>query len=171
EYYFRFGGPTPWTSGMAETVAAQALARASELTGNPFLAQAAARAARLAGRLVLHVSTGPWIRLYSFDSEIVLNAQLQAVLSLQDYAQLANDASAQATADALNASAKALFPRFDTGAWSLYSLGGPEAPLDYQRYVTTELRKLAARDPAWSDAAARFLAYLKQPPALTVSKQ
>ena len=171
EYYFHFGGPTPWTSGMAETVAAQALARASELTGNPFLAQAAARAARLAGRLVLHVSTGPWIRLYSFDSEIVLNAQLQAVLSLQDYAQLEGDASAQSLASALNASAKALLPRFDTGAWSLYSLSGPEAPFDYQRYVTLELRQLAARDPTWSAAAGRFVAYLRTPPALTVSRQ
>ena len=171
EYYFRFGGPTPWTSGMAEAVAAQALARASELTGNPFLAQAAARAARLAARLVLHVSTGPWIRLYSFDHEIVLNAQLQAVLSLQDYAQLESDASAQALANALNASAQALLPRFDTGAWSLYSLSGAEAPLDYQRYVTLELRQLAARDPTWSAAAARFVAYLRTPPALTVSRQ
>jgi hypothetical protein len=171
EYYFHFGGPTPWTSGMAEAVAAQALARAAELTGNPFLADAAARAAARAMRLVLHVSAGPWIRLYSFDREVVLNAQLQAVLSLQDYAAIANDASAQTAADALNASAKALFPRFDTGAWSLYSLRGSEAPLEYQRYVTLELRKLAARDPDWSDAAARFVGYLKEPPALTISQQ
>src|SRR5205085_2645062 len=85
--------------------------------------------ARLAGRLVLHLSAGPWIRLYSFDREVVLNAQLQAVLSLEDYAQLEDDAPAQALATALNASAQALLPRFDTGAWSLYSLGGPEAPL------------------------------------------
>jgi hypothetical protein len=170
QYYFRFGGPTPWTSGMAEAVAAQSLARAAVLTGNPFLTEAATRAARRAGRLVLRLSAGPWIRLYSFDREVVLNAQLQAVLSLQDYAQLAGDASARGLADALSASAQALLPRFDTGAWSLYSLGGSEAPLEYQRYVTLELRQLAARDKAWSEAAARFVRYLREPPALTVSK-
>src|SRR5207244_1935454 len=81
EYYFHFGGPTPWTSGMAEAVAAQALARAAELTDNPFLAAAAGRAGQRAARLVLHVSAGPWIRLYSFDREVVLNAPPQAVPS------------------------------------------------------------------------------------------
>ncbi len=171
EYYFRFGGPPRWTSGMAEAVAAQAFARAAALTDNPFLDAPAVRAARRAGRLVLHVSAGPWIRLYSFDREVVLNAQLQAVLSLQDYAKLEGDASAAKLASALAASAQALLPRFDTGAWSLYSLGGPEAPLEYERYVTDELRQLAARDRKWRDAATRFAAYLREPPALTVSKQ
>ncbi len=171
EYYFRFGGAAPWTSGMAQAVAAQALARTAALTSNPFLAEAATRAARIAARLVLHVSAGPWIRLYSFDREVVLNAQLQAVLSLRDYARLQGDVSAQTLADALGATAQALLPRFDTGAWSLYSLGGPEAPLEYERLVTTQLQKLAQSDPAWREAAARFASYLKQPPALTVSAQ
>ena len=38
------------------------------------------------GRLLTSVAAGPWIRLYSFQSLRVLNAQLQAVLSLQSYA-------------------------------------------------------------------------------------
>ena len=118
---------------------------------------------------LLTLSSGPWIRLYSFDGEVVLNAQLQTILSLQDYAALTGDQQAASLAEALDTSAKSLFARFDTGAWSLYSLGGLEAPLDYQRFVTTILQKLSDRDPSWAEAAARFKAYLKQAPTLAVA--
>ena len=42
--------------------------------------------------LLTSVAAGPWIRLYSFGSLVVLNAQLQAVVSLQSYAEVAEDA-------------------------------------------------------------------------------
>src|SRR5205807_7786064 len=62
-------------------------------------------------------------------------------------------------------------PRFDTGYWAVYSLGGGESPLDYHLYVVSLLNKLAQRnpaDPAWAKAAARFQLYTKQPPLLRV---
>src|SRR5436190_2120930 len=87
EYYFRFGsGRPPWVSGMAQAVAAQALARAGTRLGDPQLTAASQRVFKTVPSLTREVTTGPWIRLYSFSDVTVLNAQLQAILSLQDYA-------------------------------------------------------------------------------------
>src|ERR671937_906360 len=68
----------------------------------------------------------------------------------------------------MSVAAQALLPQFDTGYWSLYELGGHEAPLEYQQYVTQLLIKLARRthDPVWRAAAARFYAYIRQPPQI-----
>ena len=40
-------------------------------------------------RLTRAIDVGPWIRLYSFSRMVVLNAQLQASLSIADYGQIA----------------------------------------------------------------------------------
>jgi hypothetical protein len=172
EYYFPFGGGRPpWTSGMAQAVAAQSLSRAGALVGDVTLTQAAAKAfAAVPGPLVQQLAEGPWIKLYSFDRLVVLNAQLQAILSLDDYAAATNDPNASALAAAMTVAAQTLLPQFDTGSWSLYALGGAEAPLEYQRLVTQQLLKLAQRtqDPVWQSAASRFYAYTRQPPAIDV---
>ena len=165
EYYFAFGGGrAPWTSGMAQAVAAQALARG----GHVDEARLAFRA--VPDRLLVTVSGFPWIRLYAFSSLAVLNAHLQAVLSIGDYAQLSGDAEAAELAARMQAGAVALLAQFDTGAWSLYSLRGGEASLGYHSFVVSLLRRLAARtrEPVFVDAAARFALYLRQPPAITV---
>jgi hypothetical protein len=171
EYAFPYGaGRAPWASGLAQVVAAQAFARASVLLNDSSL-MTAARKAFLAvpGKLDLQVSTGPWIMLYGFDREVVLNAQLQAILSLDEYATTSGDTSAQQLADAMDTAAQAMFPRFDTGDWSLYELGGGYASRSYQDYVTTLLGKLAkqTKDPFWQQASARFVNYTYQPPQVT----
>ena len=124
EYYFAFGGGhPPWTSGMAQAQAAQGLARASSLLGDPCLVHVASRAWRaIPERLVRSTSFGPWIRLYSFDSLVVLNAQLQAAISLAAYATIAEDDEAAELAARMRAAAAAALPSFDTGFWSLYAL-------------------------------------------------
>jgi hypothetical protein len=170
EYWFPFGrGKAPWVSGMAQAVAAQALARAANLVDPTLLDSARAAYAAIPRGLVQQLPSGPWIRLYSFDKLVVLNAQLQAALSLAEYAELAVDPGAQQLADGLLATAAALLPRFDTGFWSYYSLDGDEATLDYHTYVVQLLTKLGERtgDPAWTDAAARFGDDLVTPPELT----
>jgi hypothetical protein len=171
EYEFAYGGgKPPWTSGMAQAVMAQAFARSAALTGNPAYTETARGAFRaIPGALVRQLPSGAWIRLYSFDSAAVLNAQLQSAISVGDYAAATGDADAAALASSLQASAEALLPRFDTGYWSLYSLGGGESPLEYHVYVVSLLKKLAQRnptDPAWAEAAARFQLYLTEPPVL-----
>jgi hypothetical protein len=170
EYAFRFGfGRPPWASGMAQAVAAQALARSGSMLQDAGLVAAAARAWASVPPLTQLLPSGPWIKLYGFNSEVVLNAQLQAILSLREYADATGDANATALADRMTATARALLPRFDTGDWSLYELGGFYAPRDYQLFVTQLLQKLAARtaDPFWIDAYARFRSYYYDPPQVT----
>jgi hypothetical protein len=169
EYYFSFGGGrAPWISGMAQAVAAQALARAAALLpddGPALMRQAAAAYRLIPHGLLTSVAAGPWIRLYSFNSTPVLNAQLQTVLSLQSYAVAAEDPTATALALRLQRSAAATLSKFDTGYWTYYSLPREPSPPDYQQYVIQLLKKLAPVDTRFADAAARFDAYQHQPPA------
>jgi hypothetical protein len=171
EYSFSVGrGAPPWASGLAQAVAAQALSRAGVLLGDGSLLAAAGRAyAAIPGKLDLELPSGPWIRLYGFDREIVLNAQLQAILSLAEYGQTAGDAAAQSLAQRMTAAARALLQRFDTGDWSRYELGGGYAKTSYQVFVTALLGRLAkqTQDPFWQDAAARFANYTYEPPEVT----
>ena len=166
EYSFVYGyGRPPWASGMAEALAAQALARAGALLADARRTAAAGRAYAAVPPLVFATPAGPWIRLYGFNREVVLNAQLQTVVSLLEYGQTTGDAGATSLAQQLEVTAKTLFPRFDTGDWSLYELRGDHASLDYQQYVTTLLSRLAGltKDPYWVDAALRFQDYLGAP--------
>lgn len=173
EYLFGFGdGRPPWLSGMAQAVAAQAFARAAglvtdEATADMREARAAYRTIR--GRLLTRVAAGPWIRLYAFDATPVLNAQLQAVISLQSYAAAAHDPDASALATRMQQSALEMLPRFDTGYWTYYSLAHDFAPLDYEQYVGQLLTKLAAIDSRFAPAATRINAYVHQPPAFMVA--
>jgi len=97
EYYFPYGGGrAPWVSGMAQAVAAQAFSRAASLVtdASTTLSHNADLAFATVPRLTTKVAAGPWIRLYSFSSMAVLNAQLQSVLSLETYATASDDAAA-----------------------------------------------------------------------------
>jgi D-glucuronyl C5-epimerase C-terminus len=129
------------------------------------LLAAAARAYAAVPPLLLELSGGPWIRLYGFDHEIVLNAQLQTIVSLLEYAQISGDADVLPLAQRLERATQALFQRFDTGEWSRYELGGGYASLDYESFVTDLLAKLASvtEDPFWVDASQRFYDYLHTP--------
>src|SRR6266496_2526673 len=169
EYYFRFeGGRPPWISGMAQAVAAQALSRAGTLLTDPTLTAASQRVYKTVPSLTRSASTGPWIRLYAFNDDTVLNAQLQTILSLQDYATQTGDQAATNLASQLQTATIGLLPRFDTGYWSLYSLGGVEAPLDYHKFVVRLLTTLSKRtkDPTLTIYAQRFSDDLRTPPVV-----
>jgi D-glucuronyl C5-epimerase C-terminus len=171
EYNFPFGsGRAPWTSGMAQSVAAQAFARGAAKLGDPAFAAAAQKAFRaIPGKLVRPLPEGLFVRLYSFSDLAVLNAQLQSVVSLEDYALALEDPAGQELAGQLRAAAAALLPRFDTGAWTLYALGANESTLDYQRYVIALLKRIGARnkDPFWTNYGNKFAAYEDVPPVIT----
>jgi hypothetical protein len=170
EYNFPFGsGRAPWTSGMAQSVAAQAFARGQAKLADPAFAAAAQKAFRaIPGKLVRALPEGLFIRLYSFSDLAVLNAQLQSVVSLEDYSLMLEDPAGQGLAGQLRASAAALLPKFDTGAWTLYALGANESTLDYQRYVISLLKRIGARnnDPFWTDYGNKFASYEDIPPIL-----
>lgn len=173
EYLFPFaGGRGPWLSGMAQAVAAQALARTAALVpedATMLLGKARAAYQAIPGGLLTSVAAGPWIRLYSFTSMQVLNAQLQAVISLQSYAAAAEDTQAAALAARMERATLATLPRFDTGYWSYYALPNDPSPFDYHDYVVQLLRRLSPADPRFADAAARFARYEKEPPAFTLA--
>ena len=160
------GGRAPWTSGMAQAVAAQAFAAASVLLPDDAQLLPTAKAAfrTIPGRLVQTLSAGPWIKLYSFNNNVVLNAQLQTVISLQAYAGVAGDTTAASLASTMATAAVTKLPSFDTGFWSYYQLPSIVSPVDYQDYVVTLLKRLALKDKRFADAATRFASYDKQPP-------
>jgi hypothetical protein len=170
DYPFAFGsGTPPWRSGMAQAVAAQALARTGQAANDQSLLTAADEAyAAIPGKLDRSLPQGPWIKLYSFDNSPVLNAQLQSAISIGDYAQISGNTGAAGLAAQLLATAETLLPKFDTGYWSLYSLGGHESPLSYQDFVVTLLVKLANRtnDTTWSDFATKLKNYETQAPVV-----
>jgi hypothetical protein len=173
EYDFPFmGGRAPWLSGMAQAVAAQAFAGAASLVTDrttAYMREAAAAYNLIPRKLLTTVAAGPWIRLYSFTKLAVLNADLQATISLQAYAQAAQDASAQALANRMQNTAASMLPRFDTGYWSYYALPSEPSPVDYHTFVVQLLTKLAKTDPRFVDAAARFKAYEHEPPAFQLA--
>jgi hypothetical protein len=154
------GGRTFWCSGLAQAVAAQALARA----GYPREARRAYLA--IPRGLLARTSAGPWIRLYSFDAAPVLNAQLQAIVSLRAYARLTRDRDAARLAARMRRAAVELLPRYDTGIWSRYSLGGASATLEYHKYVARLLWKLARHDRELAPYAARFSSYWRFAPRI-----
>jgi hypothetical protein len=163
EYYFPFGGPAHWTSGFAQATAAQALARSADLLDDAKLEDAARAAFRgIARGLWLDVAGGLWVREYGFSDMPILNAQLQAIISLSDYAELADDDGARAAVAKMEAATRGVLAQFDTGCWSRYSLGGSPASLHYHKYHVRLLKQLGAEtgDPLWSETAARWDGYL-----------
>ena len=172
EYEFPFGGgQPPWLSGMAQAVAAQALAGAASLVPDEAAAymREAHAAYAVVPRLLVKVAAGPWIRLYAFSSLPVFNAQLQTVLSLNAYAKAANDSGASSLAARMQTSAAEMIGRFDTGYWTYYSLAHDPSPLDYQQFVVQLLHKLAPLDQRFASAAQRIGQYQSQPPAFQVA--
>jgi hypothetical protein len=169
EYDFDFGGGrAPWLSGMAQAVAAQAFAGAAALVtdrSTAYLREATAAYRVIPRTLLTSVPAGPWIRLYAFNRLPVLNAQLQAAISLTAYATATGDTAAASLATRMRTAAAVTLPRFDTGYWSDYSLAGDPSPVDYHAFVVSLLRKLALTDARFADAAKRFASYEKQPPA------
>lgn len=177
EYFFNFGGGSPpWTSGLSQGTAIQALARASQLLGEPSYLTVAADAL---GAFEQDAPTG--VRrpmdggnhylIYSFSRGLlVLNGFLQSVIGLHDFAQISGDARARALYEAGEVAARAAVPRYDTGAWSLYSLRGRESDLGYHRLVRDFLRGLCERTASgvYCEASDRFTRYLLEHPRVEV---
>ena len=78
----------------------------------------------------------------------VLNAQLQSIVSLAEYARTTKDTEAQRYVERLSTAARTLLPEFDTGCWSRYSLGGSPASDSYHRYHVF-LDRLFAEIASW----------------------
>jgi D-glucuronyl C5-epimerase-like protein len=160
EYDFPYqGNPAPWTSGFAQAVAAQGLARAGALLREPLLGAAAVAAFRgLRRTLLMPIAGGLWIQEYGFTHRVILNAQLQSIISLASYAKTAESAAADRVVRELIVATRRLLPLFDLGCWARYELAGPAASVSYQRYHVDLLRRLAAKrpEPIWRETYARW---------------
>ena len=173
EYYFDYaGGRAPWLSGFAQAVAAQAFARAAAVdTLDAPALQAAARSAYRAipGRLDSNTRFGPWIKLYSFNRAVVLNAQLQSGISLANYAKLSSDSQAATLAASMKQAAARALPSFNSGFWSFYQLPDEPSPQSYQEYVIQLLQSLSKSDLRFAAAATEFAGFESQPPAFKLA--
>ena len=128
-YDFPFGGcRAGWTSGFAQAIAAEALARTARLTGDR-TALVAARAAfsGLGQTLLIRLAGGAWVREYSCTGQVILNAQLESLLALEWYARIVRTTESRTIAAALERATIRLLPQFDLGNWGRYQLGGPAA--------------------------------------------
>lgn len=152
ESLFAFdGGHPPWVSALGQGTALQAYSRAAVHLSDPQLFDVARqglgifRAAPPTG-VAVPTTAGTRLLIYSFAPKLlVLNAFTQAVNGLHDYALLAGDADAQQLYRAAEAELRVSVPRYDTGAWSLYSLAPRESDLGYHTLLRDFLRGLCDR--------------------------
>jgi hypothetical protein len=172
EYWFYFGGGRPpWTSGISSGAALDALARASaksilDDTSYLKIAHAALGVFRHAPSVGVRMRTrnGSHYLIYSFDRhQWVLNAFLESIIGLFDYAKVAKDDTARALWVAGNNEARVELPKFDTGRWSRYSLGGPLASTSYHALVVDFLDKLCSHlGEPYCTYHKKFKAYLSR---------
>ena len=176
EYWFEFGGGTPpWMSAMAQGTAIQALSRGAQLLEEPSYLRVARRAIRAfstrapVGVRVRGRNGGKHYLIYSFSRRLrVLNAFAQSLNGLYDYATIAQHARALRLFEKGDVSLRAELPGYDTGAWTLYSLAGSEATLEYHDLATDFLANLCEKlgPGPYCDAAARFETYMSESPRL-----
>ena len=79
----------------------------------------------------------------------------QSLVGLYDLAHATGDPRAQRLFAAGDRAARREIPRYDTGAWSLYSLGGRESDLGYHRLVREGLHQA-------SDVCGKLAGYFAQ---------
>jgi len=98
------------------------------------------------------------------------NAFLESLIGLWDYWQISGDKNARSLWIRGDREAKHELPRLDTGAWSLYSLGGAESDLNYHRVIRDFAEGLCERtkDRVYCSKAARFDKYLHQPARVSI---
>lgn len=177
EYYFDFGGGVPpWTSGMAQATGIQALARASKRLGEAVYLETARRALKLFSLpppvgVRLTTPVGARYLLYSFaPAEIVVNASVQTLVGLHDFAEITESGAAGRLFRAGDRQARLDVRAGNTGAWSLYQLGGAESDLSYHELLTGFLQNLCQRTKiaVYCATGASFARDLKEPPSMTL---
>ncbi len=151
EYFFHFdGGSPPWTSGLSQGTALQALSRAYVRLKEPAFLTAAkqalgifqtpppagVRVAQPAGTLYAEYTYAPTDR--------ILNGFIQALNGLYEYAKLTGDPLGRQLFEAGDAEARAITPSYDTGAWSKYDQY-TESNLNYHELLAEFLVSLCKR--------------------------
>jgi hypothetical protein len=188
EYMFQFdGGLPPWTSGLSQGTALQALSRAYERTHEAMFLDAAKEAL---GIFKTHPSTGVrvptsvgahYLEYTYVPSDRILNGFIQSLVGLYEYAKLTGDPVGQQLFEAGDAEGRVEVPSYDTGAWSLYDQSS-ESNLNYHELLAEFLEHLCERtskgepltptagqiagDEIYCTTAKRFREDEKTPPAI-----
>ena len=175
EYYFNFdGGSPPWTSAMSQATGLEALSRAYSATGNSSYVTIGQQAMPLFHRpppvgVGQPTIAGTRFLQYTFAPNTdIINAFLQTLIGLHDFATTTGNAAAAQLFNAGNAEAESEVPHYDTGAWSLYQ-PGIEDTLSYHELVTGFLAQMCTLTsaPVYCATAQHFQSYLTTPPVLT----
>jgi hypothetical protein len=177
EYYFNWeGGSPPWTSAMSQATGLQALSHAYLATHNPYYLTIAAQAMGIfthtpaQGGVMIKTPRGVRFIQYTFaPSTAIINAFLQTLIGLHEYAAVSGSSLATGLFAAGNAEAESEVPRYDTGAWSLYQ-PGEEDDLSYHELVTGFLMQMCAitAAPVYCTTAQAFTTDLTTPPVINV---
>lgn len=192
EYMFRFdGGSPPWTSGLSQGTAIQALARAWSRTHEASYLTAAQQALGIfqsappEGVRVASAAGARYVQYTYAPSERIVNGFTQALVGLYDYAKLTGDPLGQQLFEAGDAQARAELPNFDTGAWSMYDQHS-ESNLNYHELLLEFLEHLCERtahgeplaptgqiagDEIYCTTAQRFKEDLTAPPTIELLSQ
>jgi hypothetical protein len=188
EYMFRFdGGVPPWSSGLSQGTAIQALSRAYSRTHEAQFLDAAKEALGLfqtrppAGVLVKTAAGAHYLEYTYAPSERILNGFIQSLVGLYEYAKLTGNPVGQQLFEAGDAEARTETPRYDTGAWSMYDQSS-ESNLNYHELLAEFLEHLCektskgepltpttgqiAGDEIYCSTAKRFREDEKTPPAI-----
>ncbi len=177
ESYFAFGAARPpWISAMTQGGAIQALIRSSVVLHRAAdrrraLAALGAFARRAPEGVAVPAEGGRHFLMYSTAPSLrILNGDLRALSGLRDLATLGGSRRAAKLFRSGERAARVQLRQADTGAWSRYADGGPEASLGYHRLVTTFLRDLCDRRAGrrYCGAARRFSRYVKEPTRVSV---
>ncbi len=151
EYMFHFdGGAPPWTSGLSQGTALQALARAYSRLKTPAYLTAAQQALGLfktpppAGVRVATAAGARYAEYTYAPTDRILNGFIQSLNGLYDYAKLTGDPLGRQLFEAGDADARSEVPQYDTGAWSMYDQY-TESNLNYHELLAEFLQDLCTR--------------------------
>jgi hypothetical protein len=151
EYMFQFdGGAPPWTSGLSQGTALQALSRAYSRFKEPAYLTAAQQALgifRTPPPQGVRVDTpaGAMYAEYTYaPNDRILNGFVQALVGLYEYTSITKDPLGLALFEAGDSEARAIVPLYDTGAWSKYDQFG-ESNLNYHELLAEFLQHLCER--------------------------
>jgi hypothetical protein len=186
EYLFHFdGGSPPWTSGLSQGTALQALSRAwSRFKASAYLtaAQQALGIYKTAPPAGVRVRTRAGVEYAEYTyapADRILNGFIQALVGLYDYTSITKDPLGLRLFEAGDAEARAEVPHYDTGRWSMYDQH-TESDLTYHELLTEFLAHLCERtqngpplgqsggqipgDQIYCTTAQHFKNYLRHPP-------
>lgn len=193
EYMFHFdGGSPPWTSGLSQGTALQALSRAWSTTHEQAYLTAAQQALGIfktpppAGVRVATPAGATYLEYTYAPTERILNGFIQSLVGLYEYTKITHDPVGQQLFEAGDAEARAETPHYDTGAWSMYDQHS-ESDLSYHELLAEFLEHLCEKtskgepltpttgqipgDQIYCTTAKKFREYEKTPPVIALLTQ